>query len=51
MATSRPRRQANQIIDKVSLVTPVPGGLGPLTVACMLQNLMRSFELMYPMDK
>lgn len=25
---------------KASLITPVPGGIGPLTVACLLQNLV-----------
>jgi methylenetetrahydrofolate dehydrogenase (NADP+)/methenyltetrahydrofolate cyclohydrolase len=25
---------------KASLVTPVPGGIGPLTVACLLKNVV-----------
>jgi len=28
-----------QVVDKASLLTPVPGGIGPVTVACLLQNL------------
>ena len=26
---------------KASYITPVPGGVGPLTVACLLENLVR----------
>ncbi|HTH93220.1 MAG TPA: bifunctional 5,10-methylene-tetrahydrofolate dehydrogenase/ 5,10-methylene-tetrahydrofolate cyclohydrolase [Candidatus Paceibacterota bacterium] len=25
--------------DKASLYTPVPGGVGPITVACLFRNL------------
>jgi methylenetetrahydrofolate dehydrogenase (NADP+) / methenyltetrahydrofolate cyclohydrolase len=28
----------NDVIDKVSFITPVPGGVGPMTIACLLQN-------------
>jgi len=31
--------------DKVSLITPVPGGLGPLTVAFLFQNLFTLLKL------
>ena len=27
-------------VEKASLITPVPGGIGPLTVACLLRNLV-----------
>lgn len=27
-------------IDKASLITPVPGGIGPITIACLLRNLV-----------
>ncbi|MCK9368790.1 bifunctional 5,10-methylenetetrahydrofolate dehydrogenase/5,10-methenyltetrahydrofolate cyclohydrolase [Candidatus Dojkabacteria bacterium] len=30
--------------EKVSLITPVPGGVGPVTVASLLQNTMISFK-------
>jgi methylenetetrahydrofolate dehydrogenase (NADP+) / methenyltetrahydrofolate cyclohydrolase len=30
---------------KVGFLTPVPGGVGPLTVACLLRNLLRIKEL------
>ena len=26
---------------KVSFITPVPGGVGPLTIACLLQNAVQ----------
>ena len=26
------------LIDKVSAITPVPGGVGPMTIACLLHN-------------
>ena len=29
------------VSKKASYITPVPGGLGPLTVACLLENLVR----------
>lgn len=28
------------LLEKVSHVTPVPGGVGPLTIACLLRNVM-----------
>jgi len=28
------------VAKKASLLTPVPGGVGPLTVACLLNNLV-----------
>lgn len=30
---------ASSVIDKVSFITPVPGGVGPLTVAHLIKNL------------
>jgi 5,10-methylene-tetrahydrofolate dehydrogenase/methenyl tetrahydrofolate cyclohydrolase len=32
----------DDVIDKVKLITPVPGGVGPMTIAMLLQN---TFEL------
>jgi len=29
------------VSKKVSYITPVPGGVGPMTVACLLENLVR----------
>lgn len=28
----------------ISYITPVPGGVGPMTIACLLDNLMQIFE-------
>lgn len=28
----------NDVADKVSAITPVPGGVGPMTIACLLRN-------------
>jgi methylenetetrahydrofolate dehydrogenase (NADP+)/methenyltetrahydrofolate cyclohydrolase len=36
---------ANQV---ASAITPVPGGVGPMTVALLLQNTLRAFELALP---
>jgi len=33
------------IKDKVSYITPVPGGVGPVTVAMLASNLLLTFEL------
>ena len=29
------------VSQKASAITPVPGGIGPLTVACLLENLIK----------
>jgi len=33
------------VLDKVSHITPVPGGVGPLTVAMLLKNTLRAYKL------
>lgn len=33
----------NAVRDKCSFVTPVPGGVGPLTVACLMYNVAKPF--------
>ena len=32
------------MIDKVSYITPVPGGVGPMTIAMLLYNTVKSAE-------
>ncbi|WP_432696053.1 bifunctional methylenetetrahydrofolate dehydrogenase/methenyltetrahydrofolate cyclohydrolase FolD [Marinobacterium sp. YM272] len=32
--------------EKVSAITPVPGGVGPMTIACLLQNTLEACEAM-----
>lgn len=31
------------LINKVSYITPVPGGVGPMTVACLMENVFNAF--------
>jgi len=30
--------------DKASIITPVPGGVGPVTIACSFKNTLRLFK-------
>jgi methylenetetrahydrofolate dehydrogenase (NADP+)/methenyltetrahydrofolate cyclohydrolase len=34
----------DDVIDKVSAITPVPGGVGPMTIAMLLQNTLESWS-------
>ena len=34
----------NDVKRKVSAITPVPGGVGPMTIACLLKNTKTAFE-------
>jgi len=34
----------NDVFEKASLITPVPGGVGPMTVAMLMQATVESFE-------
>lgn len=31
-----------EVMDKVDAITPVPGGVGPMTIACLLNNTLRA---------
>jgi methylenetetrahydrofolate dehydrogenase (NADP+)/methenyltetrahydrofolate cyclohydrolase len=33
--------------ERASYITPVPGGVGPMTVAMLLKNTLRSAEILY----
>ena len=33
------------VINKVSNITPVPGGVGPMTIAMLLKNTVKAFRL------
>jgi methylenetetrahydrofolate dehydrogenase (NADP+)/methenyltetrahydrofolate cyclohydrolase len=35
---------ARQGMDHVAAITPVPGGVGPMTIACLLSNTVRAAE-------
>jgi methenyltetrahydrofolate cyclohydrolase (EC 3.5.4.9)/5,10-methylenetetrahydrofolate dehydrogenase (NADP+) (EC 1.5.1.5) len=34
-----------EVINKASYLTPVPGGVGPLTVAFLLKNTLKAFKM------
>ncbi len=34
--------EKNSVLKKASFLAPVPGGVGPLTIACLLENLVKS---------
>ncbi len=36
--------QFDQVKDKVKAITPVPGGVGPMTIACLLMNTLKCFK-------
>ena len=33
-----------KIKEKVKAITPVPGGVGPMTIACLLKNTLKCFK-------
>ena len=33
-----------EVKDKVKAITPVPGGVGPMTIACLLKNTLECFQ-------
>ena len=34
----------DEVKDKVKAITPVPGGVGPMTIACLLKNTLECFK-------
>lgn len=34
-----------KVKKKASLITPVPGGVGPMTVACLLKNTLKAYKI------
>jgi methylenetetrahydrofolate dehydrogenase (NADP+)/methenyltetrahydrofolate cyclohydrolase len=32
-------------IERVAYITPVPGGVGPMTIAMLMNNIVESWEL------
>ncbi len=34
----------NQVKHKVAWITPVPGGVGPMTISCLLENTLKAAE-------
>lgn len=35
----------NAVINKVAAITPVPGGVGPMTIACLMLNTLKAASL------
>ncbi len=38
----------DNVVDKCSFITPVPGGVGPLTVAALMMNTLKAAQLYRP---
>ena len=34
----------NEVKDKASFITPVPGGVGPMTIAMLLKNTLLAYQ-------
>ena len=34
----------DDVVDIASAITPVPGGVGPMTITMLLQNTLEAFE-------
>jgi methylenetetrahydrofolate dehydrogenase (NADP+)/methenyltetrahydrofolate cyclohydrolase len=34
----------NSVKEKAGKITPVPGGVGPVTIACCLQNMIKTYK-------
>ena len=34
----------DELKDKTKAITPVPGGVGPMTIACLLKNTLECFK-------
>ncbi len=34
----------NSVKDKINIITPVPGGVGPITVACSIENMIKTYR-------
>lgn len=35
----------DEVSKKASLITPVPGGVGPMTVSCLLKNVVKAYKI------
>ena len=41
----------NSMINKVNIITPVPGGVGPILIASLIENLIKAAEKSFYADK
>ena len=39
------------VADKASFITPVPGGVGPMTIAFLLKNTVKAFEFQHALKR
>jgi methylenetetrahydrofolate dehydrogenase (NADP+)/methenyltetrahydrofolate cyclohydrolase len=37
----------DNVKNKTSVITPVPGGVGPMTITCLLENTINCFKKIY----
>lgn len=37
----------DNVENKASVITPVPGGVGPMTITCLLENTIKCFKKLY----
>lgn len=35
----------SSVVKKASLITPVPGGVGPMTIVCLLKNVIKAYKV------
>ncbi|HPO91469.1 MAG TPA: hypothetical protein PLJ44_10205, partial [Victivallales bacterium] len=35
----------DEVAEKTSWITPVPGGVGPMTIACLMQNTVKACKI------
>ncbi|MGB2601388.1 MAG: bifunctional methylenetetrahydrofolate dehydrogenase/methenyltetrahydrofolate cyclohydrolase, partial [Candidatus Omnitrophota bacterium] len=34
----------SEVVEKASIITPVPGGVGPVTVSILMRNVSRAYR-------
>ena len=40
-----------KVADKVAAITPVPGGVGPMTIAMLLKNTLKAYRRHMKLDQ
>ena len=41
----------DDVKEKCSYITPVPGGVGPMTIACLLENTLKAYKIQHSSDE
>jgi methylenetetrahydrofolate dehydrogenase (NADP+)/methenyltetrahydrofolate cyclohydrolase len=39
------------VVERAGAITPVPGGVGPMTIACLLRNTLAAARIQHPSDR